>query len=509
MFLILYLMALAALLLHAPPDLLDPANRPFFVVIGVIGIWRYGWGAVHFLRAQYYKRIEFRGLRRRATALLPAPAADSADETRAGPEVFIVVTSFRIRAETTATVYRGAIAEACRHDGPAVIVASIVEMADQRFIKQLFYSMAPPEHVRLIFVRTAGLGKRHGLAVALRAVARSRPANDAVVALVDGDTVLIPGTFERCLPFFRLLPEIGALTTDEEPVIQSGALLRQWYMLRFAQRQLLMCSMGLSRRLLTLTGRMSFFRVRIATDPSFVDTLRDDSIEHWRLGRIPLLTGDDKSTWFWLLQRNWDMLYVPDVRILTLEDPPNGRFLIATTRLMRRWFGNMLRASGRAIALGPRRVGLFPWWCLIDQRVSMWTPLLLPLSALALTLATGPTVLYAYAIWVMTTRLLQSLLLLGVRDRIGTLFPLLILYSQVYGAMVKTWVLFHPHRQSWTRQGIVAPAPAGISGRLQAALSHYTHALAMLALILAVAVFTGLIETPSPRTVALTLARLF
>jgi hypothetical protein len=48
---------------------------------------------------------------------------------------------------------------------------------------------------------------------------------------------------------------------------------------------------------------------------------------------------------------------------------------------MRRWFGNMLRASGRAIALGPRQVGLFAWWCLIDQRISMWTPLLLPLSA--------------------------------------------------------------------------------------------------------------------------------
>ncbi len=506
MFLILYLMVLAALLLHAPADLLDPASRPFFVVIGLIGIWRYGWGAVHFLRAQYYLRSVFPRLRRRA----PGPDPESeAQDVATGPEVFIVITSFRIRAETTASVYRAAMAEACRHKGPATVIASIIEMADQRFIKQLFHRMAPGEHVRLIFVRTPALGKRHSLAVALRAVARSRPSGDAVVALVDGDTVMVPGTLERCLPFFRLLPEIGALTTDEEPVIQSGVLLRQWYRLRFAQRQLLMCSLGLSRRLLTLTGRMSLFRVRIATDPTFIATLRDDSIEHWRLGRIPLLTGDDKSTWFWLLQRNWDMLYVPDVRILTLEDPPDPRFPVATTRLMRRWFGNMLRASTRAIALGPRRVGLFPWWCLIDQRVSMWTPLLLPLSALALTLAAGPVVLYAYAIWVMTTRLLQSLLLLGVRDRIGTLFPPLILYSQIYGALVKTWVLFHPHRQSWTRQGIVAPAPAGTNGRLQAALSHYTHALAMLALILAVAVFTGLVQAPSPEAVALALARLF
>jgi hypothetical protein len=59
MFLSLYILALAALLLHAPMDLLDPANRPFIVVIGVIGTWRYSWAIVHFVRAQYYKRLVF------------------------------------------------------------------------------------------------------------------------------------------------------------------------------------------------------------------------------------------------------------------------------------------------------------------------------------------------------------------------------------------------------------------------------------------------------------------
>ena len=71
---------------------------------------------------------------------------------------------------------------------------------------------------------------------------------------------------------------------------------RDWHRLRFAQRQILMCSMALSGRLITLTGRMAAYPVRIATDPSFIDIVQNDSLDHWRLGRFRLLTGEDKST---------------------------------------------------------------------------------------------------------------------------------------------------------------------------------------------------------------------
>jgi mannuronan synthase len=56
-------------------------------------------------------------------------------------------------------------------------------------------------------------------------------------------------------------------------VVDGGTWLSQWFKLRFAQRQMLMCSMGLSGRLLTLTGRMSMFRARFALDPSFIESL--------------------------------------------------------------------------------------------------------------------------------------------------------------------------------------------------------------------------------------------
>ena len=78
--------------------------------------------------------------------------------------------------------------------------------------------------------------------------------------------------------------------------------MQAWHELRFAQRHQLMSSMGLSRRLLAMTGRMSIYRGSVATDPGFIEAIEDDHLDHWRLGRIKLLTGEDKSTWFWLLR---------------------------------------------------------------------------------------------------------------------------------------------------------------------------------------------------------------
>jgi glycosyltransferase Alg8 len=500
----LYILALAALFLHAPPALTDPASRPFLLAIGFFIVWRYGWGLVHFIRAQIYKRRTFPRLRAAAGRLLAATET----EATTPPAAYLVCTSYRIRAETTTAVFRSLIEEATRYRGPVTIVASLVEMADQRLVKRLFDRMAPPERVRLSLVRIQGHGKRDALAVALLAVARDRPPPDAVVAVLDGDTLLAPHTLERCRPFFQLLPEVGGLTTDEDAVVDGSRLLRDWHRLRFAQRQMLMCSRALSGRLLAMTGRMSMYRVTVATDPGFIEMIRDDHLEHWRLGRIKLLTGEDKSTWQWLLAHRWRMLYVPDLQMITIEHPPDRRFIVASTLLMLRWFGNMLRSSSRAIALGPREIGLFTWWSLIDQRLSMWTPLLMPLSAVAFTLLFGPLVLYAYLLWVMSTRLLQALMLLTIRDTISGTYPFLILYGQVYGALVKTWVLFRPDRQGWSRQPVaIAPADSW-SGWLGQLGSHFTYAVAMLALLTGVAFATGLLLPPSLGSVAITLARL-
>ncbi|HMR31020.1 MAG TPA: glycosyltransferase [Geminicoccaceae bacterium] len=501
-----YILVLAALAANAPVAVWDPHSRAFFVILGLVGAWRYLWGLVHLGRALVYGHLVFPRWRRAVTRLDAARTEGTPVVDIHVPELYCIVTSYRIRAETTALVYRALLEELVRYGRPATVVASIVELADERFIKQLFARLRPPPTVRLVLVRRPGIGKRDGLATALRAVQRSRPQDDAAVIVMDGDTVITPGTLHGCLPFIRLMPRVGGMTTDEDAVVDGSRLMSSWHRLRFAQRHLLMSSMGLSRRLMTLTGRMSIFRAEIATDPGFVTMVADDALDHWRLGRIPLLTGEDKSTWLWLLEQGWDMLYVPDIRVLTVEHPPARGFLRASTQLMLRWFGNMLRASGRAIALGPRRIGLFTWWCLVDQRLSMWTPLVGPVVVTIAALSYAPALLYAYALWVMTTRLLQALALLTMRPTIGGLWPVLIYYNQVYGALLKTWVLFRLDRQRWTRQNIALRAELGPGARAMRTIgSAYVHGLALLALVTGLAFLTGGLTLPSPAL----LSRLF
>ncbi len=491
-YLLLYLLGLAALFVNAPAEVWDPAAREFVIIVGLVGLWRYGWGSVHLIRSLIYRRRVFPRWRRAAELLAGDSAAGAVEGT--ADRVFLIITSFRIRAETTAAVYRAAVEEAMRYGGPVTIVASIVELADQRFIKAIFAKLRPPERVRLVFVRLGPQGKRDALAAALRAVARMRPRPDDAVVVMDGDSLLSPGTLARCLPFLRLMPDLAGLTTDEDAVTDGGLLMRHWHRLRFAQRHVLMSSLGLSRRLLVMTGRMSLYRASIATDPDFIDIVRNDALDHWRLGRITFLTGEDKSTWFWLLERGLPMLYVPDVKIWTIEEPPAPGFLRGSTQLMLRWFGNMLRSSGRAIELGPRRIGLFTWWCLIDQRLSMWTPLIGPTAALLFAFAVSPLFLYTYALWVATTRLVLTLGLLTVRERVSGLYPPLLYYTQVYGALVKTYVLFRLDRQRWTRQNIARHA-AG-DRRWHEIGSTFVHTLALATLVVVVAFLTGALELP-------------
>lgn len=485
---------LVALALAAPAELLDPRSRAFVWLLGAIGVWRYGWGAVHVVRALLYRRVVFPRLRRAAHRRLAAGPGPGRV-----PELVLVMTSYRIPPETTATAIRAALAEAARLALPTTLVVALVEMADQRLVKALVRTAPPGLRLRLVLVRLPPTGKRAALATALRAVARRRVHPDAAVVVMDGDAVLTPGSLARTLPFLELMPGLAALTTDQDAIVEGPAVLRHWHRLRFAQRQLIMSSLGLSRRLLSVTGRMSVYRASVATDPGLIARIEFDAIDHWRLGRIELLTGEDKSTWLWLLEQGREMLYVPDVQVLTLEHPPPGGFLAATTALMLRWSGNMLRGGRQALALGPRRVAPFLWWCLVDQRLSVWTPLVGPSAAILLGLLVTPSLLYAYAMWVLATRLLLTLGLLAARDRVSGWWPMLLYYGQLWGALVKGWVLFRLDRQRWTRQAISRPARPGAA--LRAIGSLYLHVLALGALLIGVGLATGVLAWP-PRMIA-------
>lgn len=440
---LLYLSALMGLALLLPESTFTPGTKTFLFMVGIIGLWRYSMGVIHFIRGMVFLYLVFPLYRRKARKL---------GEAAMPSHVYLMVTSFRIDAKTTGMVYQSIIREAIDCGLPTTVVASIVEKSDELLMQSLWEAMQPPERVKLSFVRIPGTGKRDGLAHGFRSISRDMPDDRAVVAVIDGDTVLDEGVVLKTIPYFHLFPNLGGLTTNEFCEVRGSYLMSEWHKLRFAQRHINMCSMALSKRVLTLTGRMSVFRASVVTCPEFIADVESDSLEHWRLGQFRFLTGDDKSSWFSLMRLGYDTFYVPDASINTVEHPPDPRFVRASRQLMFRWYGNNLRQNSRATKLGPQRLGWFTYYVLFDQRISMWTSLLGLSAALVAGLKYNIGFLVAYLLWIGITRMALTFLLLASGHNVGPAYPLMLYYNQIFGAIMKIYVFFRLDRQSWTRQ---------------------------------------------------------
>lgn len=440
---LLWISLLGGLCLMVPPEVFDPTHYKFLFFIGAVGIWRYSVGIMHYVRGIIFQYWVFPKHKKQAHVAI---------ESSPPSHIYLMVTSFRIDALTTAQVYQSIIHEAVKSGYPTTIVASIVEMSDELIFKALWEELTPPEHVQIKFVRIPGTGKRDGLANGFRCIAKDLPDERALVAVIDGDTILQPEVIERCIPYFSLFPNVGALTTNETCEVLGTYWMSQWHKLRFAQRHVGMCSMALSKRVLTLTGRMSIFRASVVTDANFIDDVENDHLNHWRLGQFKFLTGDDKSSWFSLMRRGWDTYYVPDANINTVEHPPEKSFLKAARTLMFRWYGNSLRQNSRATRLGVKRLGWLTYYVLWDQRVSMWTSVLGLAAAIVASIKYSVAVVLVYLLWVSFTRSVVTVLLRFSGHKIGPAFPLMLYFNQIYGSIVKIYVFFRLDRQSWTRQ---------------------------------------------------------
>jgi glycosyltransferase Alg8 len=472
-----------------PATSIDPAAKVFIAGIGLLALWRYSWGLIHFLRSIYYRSVAFPKLRKKA---------DMAGEDALPSKIYILMTIFRIDPAISSRAIRGALEEAIRSKIPTTIIASIVEEQDEYLFKTIFDNYDVPDYVDLRISRLPGKGKRVGLAHGFRAISRDIPDDDAVVVVMDGDTILTENCLRQSTPFFKTVPNLGALTTDELCELENASpAMREWHDMRFAQRQLLMSSISLSKRVMTLTGRMSMFRADIVTSPEFIEHMTTDSIRHWRLGHFNFLTGDDKSSLYHVIKKGYAQLYLPDVKVVTVEDPPHPNFIKASSQLMFRWFGNMLRTNGRIIGLGPTRMPFFVWWSFLDQRISIWTTLAGPVFAVMLSIQFGAIILLYYLIWVAFIRWVMSLMLLSARRQISWRYPFLLYYGQVYGALMKSWVMFRLDIQSWTRQKTKSDKNMSKSNVIwNRWTSHVMHATAIIVFICLIGLATGTLELP-------------
>ncbi|MFT7221767.1 MAG: glycosyltransferase Alg8, partial [Candidatus Azotimanducaceae bacterium] len=132
---------------------------------------------------------------------------------------------------------------------------------DEEIMMQYLRQHARDLPLELVMLRQNLSGKRMAIGLVLRAMSRRGISNDNLVIFMDGDAVLAPGILSRCCPLFEIDPELQAMTTDEEVICFGPAWMQSWLTMRFAQRRIAMQSHSLSNKILTLTGRMSIFRV--------------------------------------------------------------------------------------------------------------------------------------------------------------------------------------------------------------------------------------------------------
>jgi mannuronan synthase len=357
----MYFAVCLCMLMLLPNSIYSPELREVTYIIGILGVWRYGWWFNHFARAKIYEKIAYPRAAARAKEVW-----DSGWRPR---HIHIQMTTFREHREISEAVISGLVNQIRECGVPATLWLGSSERPDEDKIANYLKIVGADCNITLKIIRQNQPGKRVAIALILRAMSRAMVPKGDIVVFMDGDFVMHPGCLRKCLPLFAIDPGLHALTTNEDVLVKGPWWMSPWLNMRFAQRRLAMQSHALSGRVLTLTGRMSVFRAEHIMKEEFIRLQEADFLNHWLWGTFRFLSGDDKSTWYTLLKYGVRMTYVPDANGTTIEVVEGNGYRRMVENL-RRWSGNMLRNGYRAILLGPTKMPFFIWWCLIDQRLA-------------------------------------------------------------------------------------------------------------------------------------------
>lgn len=487
--LLLYLCAAWLLVWYMPSDPQHLLRDKSVTLLATIGIWRYGWWFINLVRASIYEYLIFPTMRRKADALW--------DRGWRPSHIYFVIASYQEDKETTQQLLKAMLRE-CRDVGvPATLFLSA--SADDEYVIRDYVDEYVTEDLvfNVIAIRQTLPDKRMALGQCFRSMSRSGVMDNTPVVLMDGDAIMTAGCLQKCVPFFHLYPKMHALTTDEKAIFNGPKWMSEMTDLRFAQRHLMMQSHALSKKVMTLTGRLSMFRSQMVVNPGFIEGIEHDYLDNWLWGRFRFLSGDDKSSWYWLLKNRADMLYIRDVMVYTVEHI-EGNGIARTRANLLRWSGNMLRNNSRVIALGPSVIGKYIWWCVVDQRLVIWTSLVSPITAILAMLSFGWQFIFFYFAWLATTRITMSLVLYRYAGKIHLSFPFLLYILQVMNAVIKVYILFRLPRQRWAnRATLKTNEKIGISERLKHVMAGYLTMFYIVALVYALTIYTGTLDFPS------------
>ena len=494
----LYLACCLVAILIIPNRLWDSNVQEITLVVGSLGIWRYGWWFTHAIRATIYGHIVYPKLRKKGQEIW-----DNGWRPR---HMHFMMTTYKEHQDITEKVVRSIVREIRNSGVPGTIWLGSADRFDEDIISNFLHREAEGLNVTLRIIRQNVSGKRAAIGLVLRAMSRSGVEKDDLVVFMDGDFILGEGAVSRCMPLFKLYPDLQACTTDEEVICIGPRWIETWLKMRFSQRRLAMQSHALSGRVLTLTGRMSVFRASHLLKLEFIRLLEADHLNHWLWGDFRFLSGDDKSTWYYMLKHKAKMLYVPDALGYTVE-VIEGSGMDRMVENFRRWSGNMLRNGSRAISLGPRHMPFFIWWCLIDQRLSMWTMLLSPVLAILATIIVGGSYFWSYLIFIALSRMFLSLFLFKYSRKIEMAYPWILYLNQLINASVKVYCIFRLSKQKWSNRGNQKSASDGseLVEFLRNSMASWCTSIAVALLFLVTLHYSQLIKVPSKEMMFLAL----
>ncbi|MGV6852371.1 MAG: glycosyltransferase [bacterium] len=462
-----------------------------FIILGVFAMWRYGWQITNYVRSFIYTWWKYPRLKKSIKEL--------PEQYRYPEHIFFIIPSYKEEPWVSIEAFQSILSNLSEIPSSATLIVATGSDRDDQVIAQV-YQAHPVHHKVELVLQRQSQGKRIAMGHALRALARRYDGeHNSVTLFMDGDSFLPVDTLRKCLPFFARYKKLGAVTTNESAYINTRSIwYKEWFNLKFGQRHILFKSHSLSNKVLTLTGRFSLFRTNIIASEAFIRQIENDQISHWMHGKFRFLMGDDKSSWFYLLKQGWNMLYLPDVAVYSLESRDDP-FLKVSLSLPYRWYGNTLRNNSRALKLGWRKIGAFIWYAILDQRFTMWTSLVGITGAVLLSLTKSFIYLPFYLGWVILIRTFQMIIIAFRGHPVSLLTVPLMLYNQWVGSVIKIRAMFNLADQSWAKGGTVQAGDKNhvpVKHWLAKYMPRYTMTLALSVFFFILLIAQGVLNLP-------------
>ena len=413
------------------------------VAVGAVGIWRYGLLLINYIRAFIYGYIVYPLMKYKIFA---KPLSEQFPQ-----HIYFCIPSYKEEGWVSSETFESIFSELSSLPCSATIVVSIANQKDEYAIRDVYHAHPYARNVELI-IQYQKEGKRIAMGHALRAIARDvndRFYEDSVTVLMDGDSYLTQGSLKNSIPILYAQSRVGAVTTDEVAYIDSKSnWYKDWFNLKFGQRHILFQSQSLSKKVLTLTGRFSLFKTEIIISEDFISHLENDILTDGNFGKFRFLMGDDKTTWYYLLKEGYEMLYLPDVKIYSLESR-DGNFLELSKSLPYRWYGNTLRNNYRARQL--KNIPFFIRYLLWDQIFLMWTALIGIVGIILLSTFVNFVYLPIYIAWILFVRVFQMFVIVLGNHSVSIRTVPLMLYNQWIGALIKISAFYHLYDQQYSK----------------------------------------------------------